>query len=282
LTDESASLTGVGAELARARQAEGLSIGDVAQQLKFAPRQLEALEAERFGDLPGATIARGMLRNYARLVKLDPEPLLQRAAQRLGGPAADHLAARFSQPVPFSDGSRHATAAYLVLSLVVLAVVGGLGYHWHQERTTAERLPFVKAVPEPQPPAPVPQAQAPSPAPTPSPAPVAVAEPAPQKPEVKQADAAVEKKAPKPLTPGMHRIVILCEQEAWVEVTDGQGRSLVSSLNPAGSERVVQARGPFEVVIGNARNVRLTLDDRPVDLVRHIGRHSDVARLKLP
>ena len=263
----------VGAELARARQAEGLSIGDVAQQLKFAPRQLEALEAERFGDLPGATIARGMLRNYARLVKLDPEPLLERAAQRLGGPAADHLAARYSQPVPFSDGSRRATTAYLVLSVVVLAVVGGLGYQWHQERTAAQRLPFVKA---PEPPAPAP------PPPAPSAAPVAVAEPPVEKPQVKQAETPVEKKAPKPLTPGMHRIVILCEEEAWVEVTDGLGRSLVSSLNPAGSERVVQARGPFELVIGNARNVRLTLDDRPVDLVRHIGRHSDVARLKLP
>jgi cytoskeleton protein RodZ len=276
LTDEAAGLTGVGAELARARQAEGLSIGDVAQQLKFAPRQLEALEAERFGDLPGATIARGMLRNYARLVKLDPEPLLERAAQRLGGPAADHLAARFSQPVPFSDGSRHATVAYLALSVVVLAVVGGLGYQWHQESTTAERLPFVKAAPEPQPPAPSLQPQ------VPSAAPVAVAEPPVEKPQVKQAEAPVEKKAPRPVTPGMHRIVILCDEEAWVEVTDGMGRSLVSSLNPAGSERVVQARGPFELVIGNARNVRLTLDDRPVDLVRHIGRHSDVARLKLP
>ncbi len=276
MTDEAAGLTGVGAELARARQAEGLSIGDVAQQLKFAPRQLEALEAERFGDLPGATIARGMLRNYARLVKLDPEPLLERAAQRLGGPAADHLAARFSQPVPFSDGSRHATVAYLALSVVVLAVVGGLGYQWHQESTTAERLPFVKAAPEPQPPAPSLQPQ------VPSAAPVAVAEPPVEKPQVKQAEAPVEKKAPRPVTPGMHRIVILCDEEAWVEVTDGMGRSLVSSLNPAGSERVVQARGPFELVIGNARNVRLTLDDRPVDLVRHIGRHSDVARLKLP
>jgi hypothetical protein len=45
---------------------------------------------------------------------------------------------------------------------------------------------------------------------------------------------------------------------------------------------VLQARGPFELVIGNARNVRLMLDERPIDLARHIGRHSDVARLKLP
>ena len=73
-----ASQTGVGAELAAARQALGLEVGDVAQQLKFAPRQIEALEQERFGALPGPTIARGMLRNYARLIKLDADALIER------------------------------------------------------------------------------------------------------------------------------------------------------------------------------------------------------------
>jgi cytoskeleton protein RodZ len=268
LTD--AALTGVGAELARAREAQGLALAEVAQQLKFSQRQLEALEAERFGDLPGATIARGMLRNYARLLKLDPEPLLERIALRLGTPDASNLAARFSQPVPFSDGSRRATLAYLALSIAVLAVVGAVGYQWHQERTAAQRLPFVKAAP---------QAPAPQPAPLAAAAPVQVVEPPPPVAQQEQPKPIVEKAAAKP---GVHRLVIRCEEEAWVEITDGTGRSLVSSLNPAGSERVVQARGPFELVIGNARNVRLMLDERPIDLARHIGRHSDVARLKLP
>src|SRR5690606_29886115 len=71
LTEASAS--GAGAALARAREEQGLALADVAQQLKLAPRQIEALEQERFGALPGPTIARGMLRNYARLLKLDPE-----------------------------------------------------------------------------------------------------------------------------------------------------------------------------------------------------------------
>lgn len=265
-----AALTGVGAELARAREAQGLALAEVAQQLKFSQRQLEALEAERFGDLPGATIARGMLRNYARLLKLDPEPLLERIALRLGTPDASNLAARFSQPVPFSDGSRRATLAYLALSIAVLAVVGAVGYQWHQERTAAQRLPFVKAAP---------QAPAPQPAPLAAAAPVQVVEPPPPVAQQEQPKPIVEKAAAKP---GVHRLVIRCEEEAWVEITDGTGRSLVSSLNPAGSERVVQARGPFELVIGNARNVRLMLDERPIDLARHIGRHSDVARLKLP
>src|SRR5439155_2470448 len=114
------SVTGVGEELLRARQACGLEITDVAQQLKFAPRQLEALEQERFDLLPGATIARGMLRNYARLLKLDPEPLIQRIAERLDAPHSNRLAGRFSQPGPLSDGDPPPTVLYLGLSLGIL------------------------------------------------------------------------------------------------------------------------------------------------------------------
>lgn len=264
------AITGVGAELSRAREAQGLGLNEVARELKFSQRQIEALEAERFGELPGATIARGMLRNYARLLKLEPEPLLERIAARLGTPDASNLAARFSQPVPFSDGSRRATFAYLALSIAVLAVVVGVGYQWHQERTAAQRLPFVKAAPLPEQVA--------------TAAPVAAVEPPPPAAQEEKPKPIAEKPAPKPITPapGLHRLVIRFDEEAWVEVTDGLGKNLVSSLNPAGSERVVQSRGPFELVIGNARNVRITLDERPIDLARHIGRHSDVARLKLP
>src|SRR5712664_4226443 len=67
---------GVDRALAEARQAQGLALTDVAQHLNLMTRQIEALEAERFDSLPGPTIARGMVRTYARFLKLDPGPLL--------------------------------------------------------------------------------------------------------------------------------------------------------------------------------------------------------------
>ena len=132
-----ASLTGVGQELAAAREARGLALADVAQQLKFAPRQLEALEQEHFAALPGATFAKGMVRSYARLLKLDPEPLLQRVAGHFEVPDSNRLAARYHQPVPFSDGARKSTFVYLGLSAGVLVLVGAVAYEWHQERLAA-------------------------------------------------------------------------------------------------------------------------------------------------
>ena len=265
--------TGIGQELAAAREARGLALADVAQQLKFAPRQLEALEQERFDALPGATFARGMVRSYARLLKLDPEPLLSRIAGRCEVPDANRLAARYHQPVPFADGARRSTFVYLGISACVLALVGAVAYEWHQERSAAAkqgtRVAKAKAVPR--------EAREATPRP-------AVAAPVP----VQQAAPAVaEKPSEKPLKTidrpviaGSHRLVVRTEDEAWIEIRDSGDRLLVSSLNPAGSERVVRGRPPYNLVIGNASRVQVLYDDKPVNLAPHTKQ--DVARFTLP
>ena len=65
-----------GSRLKAAREAAGLSLDAVAQQLKLAPRQVRALEEDDWARLPGRTFVRGFARNYARFVQLDPEAVL--------------------------------------------------------------------------------------------------------------------------------------------------------------------------------------------------------------
>jgi len=60
--------------LAQMRVERKLSVADVAQRLKYGARQIEALEAEEFDKLPGATFVRGMVRGYAKLLDTDPQP----------------------------------------------------------------------------------------------------------------------------------------------------------------------------------------------------------------
>ena len=261
-------LTGIGAQLRLARESQGLSLADAAQQLKFAPRQIESLENERFERLPGPTIARGMLRNYARLLNLDPEPLVERLSHEAQAPPdAAQLAARFSQAVPFSDSGRRSSLVYAGFSVAVLVLVGAVAYEWQQQ---GPRPQFV--APAPPPPAQRPPAE---PAPVASVQPQVVIEP-PKVEESKplEPQAVAEKPA---AAGGLRRIVLRCEEESWIEVTDADGQSLVSSLNPAGSERVVRGRGPLQIVVGNARGVTLLVDDKPVDLKPHT--RLDVARL---
>jgi cytoskeleton protein RodZ len=287
----------VGTCLKAAREERGLSIAEVAQSLKFAPRQIEALEQDRFDLLPGGTFVRGMVRAYARLLKLPPEPMLEAMADKFQAPDANTLAARYSQPVPFSDNARRSTFVYLGLSLAVLALGGGVAYQWYREHNTSTQLAAAKRTAEKRAKshaAAVAAAPAAVPAPAPTVTPVASApraqpktldQPTPRvEPVVKVSTApAAEKAAPLPVAKvaaGMHRLVIRCEEEAWIEVKDHNERALVSSLNPKGAERVVQARGPLTLVIGNAAHVRVLHNDLPIDLTPHTK--LAIARFTLP
>jgi len=273
----------VGAELKRAREEQGLTISEVAHHLKLAPRQVEALEDERFAQLPGITFVRGMLKNYARLLKLAPEPLLERIAGRFEAPDASRLAERYSQPVPFSDGARHSTFVYLALSIVVLSLGGGVAYQWYREHNAPTEL--VQA--EPAPAAPRGQVKVVEPVvQSELTAQVAVApeaeKPAPPEKPVLAEPPAVEKATLAKVVArgGVNRLIIRCEEDAWIEVKDANDRMLVSSLNPKGSERVVRARGPLSLVIGNARHVQVIHNDKPLDLAPHTK--LTIARFTVP
>ena len=288
---------GVGKALAEAREAQGLTLADVAQQLKFMPRQIESLEAERFELLPGPTIARGMVRTYARFLKIDPEPLLQAMTGRVDAPdATPQLAARFNQPVPFSDNGRRSTVLYLALSAAVLALAGGLLYEWRQERKAPAAVASAPAAapapkthvavakpaqeekvverpaapPAPAPaPAPAPKQAEPKPEPQAAPKPSPVKEAATPKEPALPKPASAEPAAPKP-APGPNRLVLRFEQDAWAEVTDAAGRNLISSLNLAGTERVVRGAPPFNLVIGNAQHVKVIYNNKEVDLQPYV------------
>jgi cytoskeleton protein RodZ len=271
-------MTGVGQELVAAREARGLAIADIARQLKFAARQLEALELEQFDALPGIAFTRGMVRSYARLLKLDPEPLVQRIASRCEVPDASRLAARYDQPVPFSDTARRSTLMYVAVSFGVLLLVGGVAYQWHEEHTEGAARVTLLASAQPLSPEP-----AVRPASAAAATPVQAEQPAPVQPAAQEKMIPPEKPvlAPAPAARfAGHRLVVRTEGEAWIEIKDSADRMLVSSLSPAGSERVVRGRPPYSLVIGNASQVSVTYDDKPVDLSPHT-RH-DVARLKLP
>jgi cytoskeleton protein RodZ len=88
-------------------------------------------------------------------------------------------------------------------------------------------------------------------------------------------------KADKPAArPGeAHRLVLRFERESWVEVRSRGGKLLMQGLNPGGSERAVEGSPPFTLVIGNAQHVRLSYDDKQIDLAPYVK--VEVARFTL-
>jgi cytoskeleton protein RodZ len=123
----------------------------------------------------------------------------------------------------------------------------------------------------------LPQAEAPVQA-----APVAnqAAEPVPTPAPVAPAAVAVPASSALPVADvGGQRLQFVFDGDAWVEVKDKSGKVVFYQLNQKGSQQSVRGNPPFSLVIGNAAHVRLTYNDKPVDLAPHIK--VDVARLTI-
>lgn len=70
-----------GTLLRQAREAAGLHVAALAVSLKVPVRKLEALEADRYGDLPDAVFARALAASVCRNLKIDPQPVMSRLPQ---------------------------------------------------------------------------------------------------------------------------------------------------------------------------------------------------------
>ncbi len=68
----------LGQLLQAARVARCMTLQDLAQHTRIPKRSLEAMEADRFSDLPGDVFAKGFLRCYARVLDLDAAALVVR------------------------------------------------------------------------------------------------------------------------------------------------------------------------------------------------------------
>ncbi|MDE3021896.1 MAG: DUF4115 domain-containing protein [Pseudomonadota bacterium] len=75
------------------------------------------------------------------------------------------------------------------------------------------------------------------------------------------------------------QIVLVFNASSWVQVTDSSGKSLESGLNQPHTKLVLHGEPPYHVVIGNAPEVELVYNGKPVDLGPFT--HSNIARLNL-
>lgn len=292
----------VGQQLRQAREARGLSLADIAQTLKLGQRQVAALEAGDWAGLPGQTFIRGFVRNYARLVQIDPGPMMAQLDRILERPISN-LEMPESRPAEiersgYLSGSRKdrqvmlvgvgllavAGLAYVLmpndLSAVRDSVQGVLDSLGRKEApasptaaspaepvfppgTTPQQVMNPQVlVPAESAPASEPVSKVPEPAITVAPAPQAT----PATPPVAPAASAAQMR-------------FVADKTAWVEVRDRDNKVVFSQRMAAGSEQVLAGPGPLSVVVGYAPGVRLFWHGQVVDLAPHSK--GDVARLVL-
>lgn len=234
----------VGQILREAREAQGVTLEDAAERLRLMQRQVEAMETDDFESLGQPVFARGFVRNYARLLGVAPDPLLERME---GAPAEP---AEVNQVEPAPTRSWLVSPWFMLFLLGVLVVVAApvALYLWLNSDVD----------PTPVSVAPVMQPEA-----TAGDAPVAVA---PQPTAVVSPVEAPAASAAEVSTPSDSVLSLDFGDESWVEVKDASGQMLHRQLNQPGSNVEIRGQPPFDVVIGNAAQVRMTYNGRLIDL----------------
>jgi cytoskeleton protein RodZ len=263
-----------GAVLRHARERAGWSIDMVSQQLKLAPRQVQALEEDDFAQLPGRTFVRGFMRNYARLLHLDGEALLSSLPESDTVPSLDRPTltptARTMGDLPTESPAKPSSARWAI-PLALLAIVAiALAYEFGRpllERGKAELATRG---------APAPQKAAVAPAPVAETPPAAAQAPAAQ-PDTAQAEPPT---IAAPIPPGTETpLVFVFRGTSWIEVRDAKGTIVLSTMGYPGATHAVGGAFPMDVTLGNAEAVAVTFNGAPFDTSSYVKQN--VAKFRI-
>ncbi|MGA8148571.1 MAG: RodZ domain-containing protein [Gallionellaceae bacterium] len=261
----------VGTTLREARDRLGLSVADVSASIKLAPRQIEALEADDFAHLPEPAFIRGFVRSYAKLLSLEPAKLL--AALPQAEKQSVPLQAKALNEVPFPNAysERKPNIIWLMAALIVAVVLASSAWlmSGSSKKSAEQKKAGVQAMADN---VVVVQSMV-------MPVPVAVS--AIEASSVSATSTSISQGISAPSQtrspPGIIRL--LFDKDSWVEVTDRNGKILLSQINPQGTEQNLDGAPPFSLVIGEAKNVHLYYKGKLVDLTPYSN--LDVARLTL-
>ena len=285
-----------GAWLRNARQQRGLHIAALAVMLKVPQAKLEALEADRFDELPDATFARALATAMCRALKVDPAPVLamlprtrdrefdvrpglnQPFRERGAGPIDGGLLGLVARPVVWGP----------VLLLIAAAAIYWIPAGWLPERgdvtaapaasgtvVAAASAPVVEFVPAPAASEPAVTAPTATPEPVAS-APLQVRDVAP--PPAAAPASAPPVKTTLTATNGS-ALRVTATADTWIEVADAKGQMLLSRVLRAGEQQEFTGAAPYKLRVGNVRGTQVEWRGAAVDLAAR-GK-DNVARLEL-
>lgn len=277
------SLT-AGAMIRRAREARGLHIAAFAAALKIPQRKVEALESDRYGDLPDAAFTRALAKSACRALKIDPGPVLAQLPQLDAG-LLDQVGAGLNTPFhegrgPLFEGMNwiRSPALWIVL---VLAFGAALILFW--PRPPMSTPVSVSVTPATVGAAAVAETASDAtfaPAPLVDAAAVAAAtvpavEPVPAtKPMATESVAVVAPAADKP-----RLVMVTVTADSWVEIVDGHQRGLLSRVVRQGEQIGLDGALPMRVTVGNVGATTLRL--RGVEVNLAAAARGNVARVEL-
>ena len=250
--------SGCGERLRNAREAAGLSLEDVASQLKMPLRVVQSLENENWDQLGAPVFVRGQLRSYSRLLGLADSTTLAASglAQIEPTPLVSHSYTPRVQRL-FEQGTRR--IIYIVMTIAIAVPV------WLATKPHLNNNAGVQPLDAPAAGSDAIGAALPlDPETTAKPA------PASQAPLV----ASFTPMAPRPSA--VPALSLRFSGDSWVQVIAPDGRTLEQGLVPAGETRSYAAGEVGRVVLGNSTAVMVQKAGQSLDLAPF--RRANVAR----
>lgn len=286
-----------GQRLSSARRALNLTQEQVATELRLKEGLINALEEEDYDALPAHIYTAGYLRNYARLLNIPAEPLIE--ALNNAQLETPPLISKASQPrkTPYNK-----LLVKLFSLLVIIVVIAGIvswvksqDFSWFAEKQDDAKpagQQGLTALPEL-----LPEAEGTIIEPAATEAEVVVKKvtpepvvaPVPADTTTSNNEELVTEKVPVPevvkettnLQPAKEgvELVLNFSKDCWAEVTDSTGKRLAFDLYRAGSSKQVNGAPPFDIFLGNAVAVSIEYNGQAYDFSEHVNRN--LARFSL-
>jgi len=277
-------LPSFGEKLKQEREKRKISLEDISVSTKIGTRMLQALEEDKFNQLPGGIFNKGFVRAYSRFVGLDEDQTVAEYLQASGDapPPRTEIVSRDEAREDSNEGNvdrveastdnpaRNIPWGLLAAALLVIAILLALWSH-HQrakpqksdtrtETKTETRTETTETKTSASP-------QLSSPASKDPPRPEAGTSPASRAGATnssatsKNAAATAPETLPTvvksgPAAPGEFTVDVQVREDSWISIT-ADGKLITSGILPAGSERSDHARKEIIVKAGNAGGVDL-------------------------
>lgn len=307
MSDSRLSESRPGAVLRAAREAQGYRVREVADALNLPLHIVEAIEADDSEKLPAYVFTRGYVRAYAKLLEIEPDPLVAALAMEQGAVEEEPVVLQpdRAKPVVMLIGAG-VLALVVILGLVMWLASDGENIDPEPLSEPPVATPSLAIEPRPgmvrseptdavgansdievnelgsdEAGTAVPAAGVDSPALQPlvtaSEAPNSEpAAPAPQAAQAAESDTSTDVRF---LNEGSQRLQIEFSDECWVEIRDAQDNMLYANLGQPGQTWSFSGQGPFQLLLGYAPGAMLYFNGEVVALAPHT--RNNVATLVL-
>jgi cytoskeleton protein RodZ len=284
-------LPSFGEKLKLEREKRKITLEEISVSTKIGTRMLQALEEDKFNQLPGGIFNKGFVRAYARFVGLDEDQTVANYLEASGDapPVSTEIAPREDGAHEDAEHVRRLEASaddpsrplpWGLFAAILLVVALALSFWSHRQREHARQSVQPPPTSAPQPvSAPVsgpvsgedrstgsPDSSSPSSSSPSSSSPTAGEVPSSAAPKTPQALATA---TPAP-SPGEFTVLIQAREESWISIT-ADGKTISSELLPAGSERTIRGRKEITVKAGNAGGVDFRFNGKKLDFGGEFG-----------